>query len=81
MAKLTDQQRAAFAAKCKPVGNGCVEWQGCRNADGYGEFMARPQKWRAHRLAWTMTHGDIPAVPVAVTLSAAPGNTAVGQAG
>ena len=30
----------------------------------------------------TRTHGgDAPAVPVAVTLSAAPGNTAVGQAG
>lgn len=60
MAEMTQKQRAAFNAKCKHVENGCIEWQGCRTQDGYGEFMARPKKWRAHRLAWTMANGDVP---------------------
>lgn len=58
---LTPRQRAAFAAKQKAVPSGCIEWQGCRNKDGYGEFMTRPQKWRAHRAAWSLANGDIPA--------------------
>lgn len=57
---LTPRQQAAFAVKQKAVPSGCIEWHGSRNADGYGEFMQRPKKWRAHRAAWSLAHGDIP---------------------
>lgn len=61
MAQLTDKQLMAFAAKQRTMENGCIEWTAAKNADGYGEFMARPKGWRANRLAWTLAHGDIPA--------------------
>ncbi len=46
--------------------NGCWEWQGYRDKDGYGNFGVkvagnRPY-WpvRAHRYAWMQVHGEIP---------------------
>lgn len=40
--------------------NGCWVWQGCKIHTGYGRVQRRPNAWLAHRLAWTLTHGDIP---------------------
>jgi hypothetical protein len=42
----------------------CWEWTGKTNHSGYGRFMVKtPSKRftaRAHRIAWALTHGDIP---------------------
>lgn len=57
---LTPKQHAAFLAKQKPAPSGCVEWQACRNPDGYGEVFINRSKLRAHRVAWVLAHGSIP---------------------
>lgn len=41
--------------------DGCWEWQGFKNAHGYGRFYFRGAASRAHRVAWILTHGAIPA--------------------
>lgn len=38
---------------------GCLEWQLCRNKDGYGRVMSQ-QTNSAHRLAYLLTKGSIP---------------------
>lgn len=39
----------------------CWEWQGLRHYKGYGEIaVARRRHEKAHRVAWTLTHGPIP---------------------
>lgn len=38
----------------------CWEWQGRRDASGYGHFSDDGLKWRAHRAAWVLTYGPIP---------------------
>lgn len=41
----------------------CWEWQGCRNAKGYGH-ISKPSSnsvLKAHRLSWELHHGVIPA--------------------
>jgi hypothetical protein len=40
--------------------NGCREWTGPPNRDGYGLISFGGQRWLAHRLAWTIEHGPIP---------------------
>lgn len=54
----------ALAARLWPrviLGDGCWEWTGPRNPNGYGTlaFEGRPQ--RAHRAAWEVSRGPIPA--------------------
>lgn len=40
---------------------GCLEWQGCRNQDGYGFHTAGEHRMRrAHRVAWEEAYGPIP---------------------
>jgi hypothetical protein len=45
------------------VSDGCWEWTGTRDKDGYGE-ISRPGtnagKVRAHRLSWELHNGDVP---------------------
>ena len=41
--------------------NECWPWTGRKLPDGYGRLTIRNRKWLAHRLAWTLTFGDIPA--------------------
>lgn len=60
MSLLTPKQILAFAAKQKRAEGGCIEWTASKNNDGYGEFMAHPKRWRAHRLAWSLKNGLIP---------------------
>ena len=40
---------------------GCLEWQGCRNKNGYGKIIVKGVYWYTHRLAYTLHRGDIPA--------------------
>jgi hypothetical protein len=41
--------------------SGCWEWNGGRHRDGYGALTFNREYWLAHRLAWRLTHGEIPA--------------------
>lgn len=40
--------------------DGCWEWQGGRNADGYGYFSVDRKPIGAHRFMYEQTHGPIP---------------------
>lgn len=39
----------------------CVEWAACRDKDGYGIRRFDGRKQPAHRVAWQLAHGAIPA--------------------
>lgn len=46
----------------KQEGDGCWLWDGATYHDGYGAFGLTPHMMRrAHRMAWELTHGPIPA--------------------
>jgi len=42
-------------------GDGCWEWTGARKPNGYGDLTIRPRRWSAHRFAYTVAVGPIPA--------------------
>ena len=42
------------------TGGACWAWRGPRNRQGYGALWFHGVQWRAHRLAWHLTNGDIP---------------------
>lgn len=44
----------------KSEGDGCWEWNGHRNAKGYGHISVVGNLVLAHRHAWALTHGPIP---------------------
>ena len=50
-----------FWGRTKPVESGCIEWQGFRLTNGYGRVGRDGFTWLAHRYAWTITNGAIPA--------------------
>lgn len=42
-------------------GDGCWEWIGPRNHDGYGRFNYKADRSRlAHRVSWVLCYGEIP---------------------
>ena len=41
--------------------DGCWTWTGAMRPNGYGQFMFDGYPWKAHRMAWTLTNGKIPA--------------------
>jgi HNH endonuclease len=41
--------------------NECWEWQGCWASDGYGKVQLDGRGVGAHRVAWELTNGPIPA--------------------
>lgn len=63
------QQERRFWAKARRAANGCLEWTGGLDKDGYGKFqitLPRLEKhkqqqchMRAHRLAYELTHGPV----------------------
>ncbi len=40
---------------------GCWEWTGARDRDGYGQTRIGMKRVKAHRKAWEILHGPIPA--------------------
>lgn len=50
-----------FWSRCVPRPSGCLEWQGSRNRDGYGRAPWGGSRVLAHRVAWTIAVGVIPA--------------------
>lgn len=50
-----------FWAKVDIQPDGCWEWTGYRDRDGYGLLTVRPRgTLRAHRLGWELAHGEPP---------------------
>jgi hypothetical protein len=41
--------------------NGCVEWTGSKHRDGYGKLKVLGRTYSAHRYAYTLFKGEIPA--------------------
>ncbi len=41
--------------------DGCWTWAGARDPYGYGMLKAEGRAWKAHRLAWQLAHGELPA--------------------
>lgn len=41
-------------------GQGCWEWQGLKNAKGYGELFVEKKHLKAHRVAYELLVGPIP---------------------
>jgi len=57
----TPEQRLALSTRRDPI-SGCLIWQGKPDREGYGRVSARPGgKQLAHRFAWSVRHGPIPA--------------------
>jgi hypothetical protein len=46
-----------FSEKTQRVGD-CIEWQAATNRMGYGMFRFEGENRLAHRVAWTLKHGD-----------------------
>ena len=46
--------------KLQVMANGCVEYTGCRDSDGYGDITVDGKGWAAHRFTWAQLFGDIP---------------------
>lgn len=53
---------AAILGKARETpGSGCWIWTGSKGEDGYGSVRYRRRVWRAHRAAYTILVGPIPA--------------------
>ena len=61
MRLLNGSNEDRFWARCSGHGdpNLCWVWTRHRTEGGYGRLKHLGQKWRAHRLAWVLTHGQI----------------------
>lgn len=51
---MTLEERIAYYST--PAPNGCIEWRGSKDRDGYGQINGR----RAHRAAYELINGPIP---------------------
>lgn len=40
--------------------DGCWEWTGARNEDGYGRLYTAGENWFTHRYSWVLHNGPIP---------------------
>lgn len=49
-----------FMAKVKSEGDGCWEWQGCVNENGYGVVGVSNRLVKAHRYSYEVNVGPIP---------------------
>lgn len=52
---------ARVASKIQPSSDGCWEWRGCRNREGYGRVRWEGWSQQAHRVVYTLLVGVIPA--------------------
>jgi len=50
----------SLKSKTTKTENGCWEYNGYRDRDGYGLASFKNQNWQAHRLSYFFTHGTIP---------------------
>lgn len=60
---FTDQEHAEnfWRHSGKRGDDECWEWELARDRKGYGRIKLHRVSWQAHRMAWKLTHGEIPA--------------------
>ena len=58
---ISDQDKAKFLSNIVPNSNGCWEWQGNLNVDGYGRFYLNKKDYRAHRISYLISYSKYPA--------------------
>lgn len=58
-ARGTVAERLAAGAVRTP--DGCLTWQRAKSSRGYGDLWANGRLQRAHRVAWELANGSIPA--------------------
>lgn len=51
---------SGFWERMTMTDSGCWEWQGYRNAQGYGCYYPTGKKFLSHRHAYALTHGPVP---------------------
>lgn len=56
---LTTEDIERFWQKVRKS-DGCWEWTAGRSRNGYGLFWVSRSMFTAHRVVWTITHGEIP---------------------
>lgn len=53
-----------FNQRTVPGPNGCINWKGSIQSNGYGRFIRivnqRKKEYRAHRFAWLIAYGEVP---------------------
>ncbi len=54
-------EQAAFLQRTRSMPSGCVEWIGPRDDNGYGRFTYKRNQQLAHRAAWRLFCGELPA--------------------
>lgn len=59
--KKTLAQRFSAKVKILAGNNACHEWQGCKNNKGYGQIRVAGKTELAHRVAFELANGPIPA--------------------
>jgi len=57
---LTKQDIERFFSKVKIVANGCWEWSGGRDKDGYGKMRIGKRMFLSHRLSYKFHFGEVP---------------------
>lgn len=61
--RYSTEPKRPFHEQTKKMPNGCIEFTGLRNPQGYGvirKFLGEPDEKRAHRRSWVMSFGEIP---------------------
>ena len=58
---LEPPEKARFESKFSVTDTGCWLWTGALKSDGYGHFWLQPRSYPAHRVAYTLYVGPIPA--------------------
>lgn len=56
---IEDLTRLLSKAKRNTINN-CLEFTGSLNNGGYGTISFRKKIWKAHRMSWVLTKGEIP---------------------
>ena len=60
MRRFNDKEvREHFSENSRRLSNGCLEWTGPRDTDGYGDWRNEVRR-KAHRIAWELERGPIP---------------------
>ncbi len=54
------QRRHPFADRYVVDEHGCWVWQGYKVKNGYGQLTFKRRRWLAHRLSFSLHHGDLP---------------------
>lgn len=58
---MTPANVLRFWSRLEHRKTGCWEWTGSRNRDGYGSLTVEGRSHGAHRVAWSLANGEIPA--------------------